>query len=638
MLLACSDVTSRVLGERRLAAQYAISSILAESVTLEEALTSILPTIGRDLGWDVAACWTADAASDRLTWGSAWSSPDVETAPFVAASRELALARGVGLLGRVWSTGEAVWIADVLADDNFSRRTAAAEVGLRAAFAFPIRFGHEVHGVIECFARVPRMPDEELLRATSALGRQVGQFIERRRAADAQSRLAAIVESSRDAIIGKTLDGIITSWNPGAAALYGYAPEEVLGRSVSLLIPPEHPDELPGIMARLQRGERVEPYDTRRVDKQGRRLDVSVTISPIVGAGGEIVGASAIARDISERKRSDALLAGERRALEMVAQGASLGDVLDAITRSTEALAGEGMLASILLLDPDGVHLRHGAAPSLADEYVRAIDGVAIGPCVGSCGTAAYRREPVVVEDIARDPLWADFRDLALGFGLGACWSTPIFGSSGQILGTFALYYREARALRSDHLGLIEAVARTAAIVIERKQIELALEHSEQRFRIALAPAPVTVAEQDVALRYTWIYDPSARFGLAEAVGKTDAELFPPALATPLTRLKRRVIRTARGIRREIRTTDAGGGSTFDLTVEPILDDGGKVVGITCAAIDVTERKALEDQLAAGRRHAEALARDRAEERDRLQQVIDELPEAILIGNADGRF
>ena len=131
----------------------------------------------------------------------------------------------------------------------------------------------------------------------------------------AQARLAAIVESSHDAIIGKTLDGIITSWNPGAVALYGYAPEEVLGRPISLLIPPEQADELPAILARLRRGERIEPFETRRIDKDGRRLDVSVTISPIAGSGGEIIGASAIARDISERKRADALLAGERRAL-----------------------------------------------------------------------------------------------------------------------------------------------------------------------------------------------------------------------------------------------------------------------------------------------------------------------------------
>ena len=126
-------------------------------------------------------------------------------------------------------------------------------------------------------------------------------------------------------------------------------------------------------------------------------IDVSVTVSPIVGPGGDVIGASVIARDISEHKLADALLAGERRALEMVTRGAPLSAVLDDLARTTEALAGEALLASVLLLDADGVHVRHGAAPSLPDEFMRAIDGEAIGPSAGSCGTAMYRRETVVV-------------------------------------------------------------------------------------------------------------------------------------------------------------------------------------------------------------------------------------------------
>jgi PAS domain S-box-containing protein len=637
VLLACSDVTSRVLAERRLGAQYAVSRILSESETLEEALASILPAVGHELGWDLTGYWAVDATTGELVRGDSWSSPTIDVSDFEAASRDRRFSRGRGLPGRVWATGQPAWIDDVRSDRDFPRGPAAAAVGLRSAFAFPIRARDEVFGIIECLARSAWRHDDALLQAVSLIGAQIGQFIERRQAASVRGRLAAIVESSGDAIIGKTLDGVITSWNPGATALYGYAPDEVLGRPISILMPPAQADELPGILARLRRGERIEPFETRRMDRRGRILDVSVTISPIVGSRGEIIGASAIARDISERTRTDLLLAGERRALQMVAQGASLASILASLCRTTEDLAGDGLLSSVLLLDADGIHLRHGAAPGLPDEYVRGIDGHAIGPLVGSCGTAAYRREMVVVEDIANDPLWVDFRDLALRHGLGSCWSTPIFGSSSQILGTFALYYREARAPRPEHLALIEAIARTAAIVIERKQIELALERSEERFRVALAPAPIIVAEQDTELRYTWIYDPTSRFSGRDALGRSDADLFPASVSAPLTRLKRRVIRTARGVRREVRTAVADDVSTYDLTVEPIVVDGA-VVGITSVAVDVTRRKALEEQLGARRQQAEALARDRALERDRLQQVIDGLPEAVIIGTADGYF
>ena len=120
------------------------------------------------------------------------------------------------------------------------------------------------------------------------------------------------------------------------------------------------------------------------------------------------------------------------------------------------------MVCSVLLLDDDGVHLRHGAGPSLPDEYNRAIDGVTIGPNVGSCGTAAFRGKSIFVEDIASDPLWANFKDLALSHGLRACWSTPILDSQQQVLGTFAVYYREPAQPTALHLRLMEIATRIA--------------------------------------------------------------------------------------------------------------------------------------------------------------------------------
>src|SRR5438132_906587 len=127
--------------------------------------------------------------------------------------------------------------------------------------------------------------------------------------ADAPARrspeyLAAIVDSSDDAIIGKTLDGTIVSWNPGAERLYGYTPDEMIGRPNSIIVPAEHPDELPQILDRLRRGERIEHYRTTRVTKDGERITVSVTISPVRDASGTIIGASAIARDVGEHERA----------------------------------------------------------------------------------------------------------------------------------------------------------------------------------------------------------------------------------------------------------------------------------------------------------------------------------------------
>src|SRR5205085_4352588 len=146
--------------------------------------------------------------------------------------------------------------------------------------------------------------------------------------------------------------------------------------------------------------------------------------------------------DMEDRKRTESLLAVEKRILEMVAKGDSLAEILDSLCRLVEDQAS-GALASILLLDGD--RLRHGGAASLSKAYIDAIDGAVVGASAGSCGTAAYRGAPVIVEDIATDPLWVDYRDLALRHSLRACWSTPVFSSRGKVIATFAIYYREPR-------------------------------------------------------------------------------------------------------------------------------------------------------------------------------------------------
>lgn len=185
--------------------------------------------------------------------------------------------------------------------------------------------------------------------------------------------------------------------------------------------------------------------------------------------------------DVTERKRAETLADGQRQVLEMIAKGAPLPATLDKLLRTFEAQSEE-MYCSILLLDAEGKHLRHGAAPRLPAEYTRAIDGVAIGPGVGSCGTAAFLGEPVYVRDIATDPLWAGYRDIALAHGLRACWSTPIFDTERLVLGTFAIYYSQPNWPREQHVRMVDIATHTAAIAISRHRSEAALRFTQERF------------------------------------------------------------------------------------------------------------------------------------------------------------
>jgi PAS domain S-box-containing protein len=183
----------------------------------------------------------------------------------------------------------------------------------------------------------------------------------------------------------------------------------------------------------------------------------------------------------TERDATLTLVESERRALSEIAAGVPLTKVLEDIILSVERSSPVELLASVLLLE--GTQLLHGAAPSLPQEYCDAIHGSEIGPSVGSCGSAAFRGEAVFVADIATDPLWVDFRDLAMSHGLQACWSTPIKGHDGRVLGTFANYYREPRQPTPADLAAIGVVTQTAALAIERHISEQALREKDARWR-----------------------------------------------------------------------------------------------------------------------------------------------------------
>ncbi|MEV4515744.1 GAF domain-containing protein [Dactylosporangium sp. NPDC049525] len=237
-------------------------------------------------------------------------------------------------------------------------------------------------------------------------------------------------------------------------------------------------------------GEPCTGRDVRVVVGDGphaREAFFDVTCEPRRDAGGDVVGVHVIGVETTQVRHAQRLMAEHRALLEQIARQAPLADVLDGMARSIEQLAPQTVLVSVLLADADGRHLRHGAAPSLPDFYNQAIDGIATGEGVGSCGTAAHRREPVIVTDIATDPFWADFRDLAGRAGLAACWSTPILARDGGLLGTFAMYHRTPRVPQDIDLALTRVFTRTAALAIERHHIEQAQHAAEARAKAALA-------------------------------------------------------------------------------------------------------------------------------------------------------
>jgi PAS domain S-box-containing protein len=225
---------------------------------------------------------------------------------------------------------------------------------------------------------------------------------------------------------------------------------------------------------------RPHDFEYRMVAADGRIVWLHDVVTVVV-ENDQPVRLRGVMLDISERKQGEALLAGEKRLLEMIATGVALKEILNALCLIIEQQRS-GTLASVLLLNPDGVHLDSVAGPSLPKEWTRQMERLPIGPCAGSCGTAAYRRSPVIVSDIATDPLWdvPEHRASALKHGLRASWSNPVLSSKGKVLGTFCMYYRETRGPNSRDLELMELATHLVRVAIERDRAEEALRASEQ--------------------------------------------------------------------------------------------------------------------------------------------------------------
>jgi len=296
---------------------------------------------------------------------------------------------------------------------------------------------------------------------------------ERRKAEEelkqSEQRYRAIFESIQDMYYRANMEGELEVVSPSCFPLTGYKPEEVIGRSLTEFY--ADPSRRKELMNRLAQNGKVNDFEAVMVHKDGSKRVASITSKMIHDSEKRPIAIEGIARDITERKQAESFVREEKHVLEMLATGRPLQEILKALNLMIESQV-PGMRSSILILDDSGKHLLAGSAPNLPEAYNTAIDGIAIGPNAGSCGTAAFRNETVIVNDIATDPLWEDYRNLALAHGLRACWSKPVRSTEGKMLGTFALYSDKPHSPIEAELALIASSAHIAGIAIEHKQIE----------------------------------------------------------------------------------------------------------------------------------------------------------------------
>ena len=334
---------------------------------------------------------------------------------------------------------------------------------------------------------------------------------ERRQNEQTGNLLAAIVDSSDDAIVSKNLDGIITSWNKSAERMFGYSAKEAIGQHISLIIPQDRRTEEIDILARLRKGERVDHFDTVRRRKDGGLLNVSLTISPVRDASGKVVGASKVARDISDRKLSEKVLADsvrQQKALFHLAdklhRAGSQDDVYSAsMDAICEALQCDR--ASILLYDEKGV-MRFVAWRGLSEEYRIAVEGHS------PWKPDEENPQLVCIQDIRNADIDDSLKNTVKAEGIVSLAFIPIV-SEGKLIGKFMVYFPTPHVFKDNDLELSIVISRQLAFAIERKRADEALRQSEERFRTLseTLDAEVRIRTKELELRNSDVSEQSER-------------------------------------------------------------------------------------------------------------------------------
>ena len=344
------------------------------------------------------------------------------------------------------------------------------------------------------------------------------------RAEEIRLRYAAIVESSDDAIIAKTLDGVISAWNPAAERMFGYTQDEAIGQPITMIIPPDLHEEEHEILGRLRAGERIDHYETVRITKAGQRIDVSLTISPLRDAAGRIIGCSKIARDITKAKQAAAdLRRSEQRLTREVAGAKTLQSISTRlISESTPDSLYDQLLAAAMelmasdaaclqMLEADDASLRLLAWTNFHPDCVPFWQRVATG-AGSTCSKALSDNQRVVVTDVEACEFMAGTQE-QLEYrraGVRGVQSTPLRSRTGRLLGMLSTHWRTPHTPTEDEFRFFDVLARQAADLIERTLAEEAVRESEERFRLIANTAPVMIwmsgTDNEITyLNQTWL-------------------------------------------------------------------------------------------------------------------------------------
>lgn len=582
-----------------------------EAHTPEDALRASLACICDYGNWTLGRLGIYGSESrEECPEHSIWHPEDTRRfESFISATLELRLLRPRGrFLSIVVKEKSPVWFQNITGSSGFGRAAAATACGLRSAFAFPVIVQNEVAAFMEFYGDEPREPDQPLLDKISSVSAQLARLIERGRSEAAYAQLASIVESSQDAIVSTTTDRTVLTWNAGAEQMFGYTAAEIVGRDVGLLVPDERRHEIGQRRAIALAGRLATPHETERVAKDGRRIPVSISASPLKNSAGDVIGVALIYRDISELKRIQGEL--ERKA--------RLSELLEFLARTTseasspeEAMQaclakicahGNWVLGRLGIYGPDENDrfpersLWHPDSTTRFEPFIAASRDRKYYSAKGRFITSLVNnKSPVWIEDIAGSP---DFgrAEPATTCGLRSAFAFPIIVQN-KVAAFMEFYGVEPREPDQRLLAEIGSVGAQLARLIERRRAEAV----QAQLAAIVENSEDAIVSRNLERRIlTWNAAAERLFGYsaAEIIGQSISLLIPPEQETQSMQ-NRQLLISGQSIPSidTVRLTKDGRRVDVSVSQSLIRNSIGETVGVSLLFRDISERKLAEEKI-----------------------------------------
>jgi len=412
-----------------------------------------------------------------------------------------------------------------------------------------------------------------------------------------ESRFRALTENVSDWIWEMDTNAVYTHCSSKVKVLLGYRNDEIIGKTPFDFIVSEDVERIKAKLTKIIANKRrFRDLENWNLSKDGRRVCLLTSGTPILNDNGELLGYRGVDTDITERKQTESFIKNTSKVLEMIASGKPAVKIYESIALMYEA-RHVGLRCSMLELRNS--KLMHGGAPSLPKAYCDAVNGLEYGPAVGSCGTSTFTGKRVLVENIETDPKWENIKHIALPHGMRCCWSEPIKNSKDKVLGAFGMYYNHPALPNKKELADLKSAARLAGIVMEREHRETTLRQSESKYRTLVENLPQRFFLKDTNSVYI-----SCSKNLAEdlgitpeqIIGTTDYDYYPKAIADRHQQDDQKVMQAKAVAETEEKITINDEEKIIQTIKSPVLDEDGNVDGIIGIFWDITDQTFLKEQ------------------------------------------